>query len=466
MEIVVLSIMVLPLLLNIFLQKDWYICLLFAFYAVFPDTFAVELSSSLPLITVARILILLNLFITIYKGKMKRINVLPMCYRWYFAATIFIMLLNIYQGKGQIVGIINIIADQVLLLVLIVGAIDTVQKFYKYIDYMIYGFTLSAVVGIIQTALKTDLSKPIHLITSRQEMGLEYRMGLMRACGLSTSAIRFACECTLMIFITLFLYEKKRGNKYLVFMVIFIITLLCTMSRSSWIALFIVLIARVVLRYRTFAKYYMRFLPFIAAVGVVTVIFFPGVVQIVIEPLKTIINSLGANAKVASDFGTNSDAMVQSRTFQWSALQYMRIHGDLLLGYGYNAYPRGMIHFYYPGYKAWDTARAIDVGFVSLICERGLLGGFIYMILLVSLFMICYKRKNFLFYDFMCFILVMYFLQNVMSSCLDNRVFMLLIGLMCSLIYLEKSKVIYEKEGALLNGNQHRYFDCCGKLQP
>lgn len=464
MEMIVLSIMVLPLLLNIFLQADWYICLLFAFYAVFPDTFAIELSSSLPLVTTARILILINLFMAIYRGKLKKITVLPMCYRWYFIATIFILLLNIRQGKGQIAGIINIIVDQVILLILVIGAVDSEHKFYRYIDYMVYGFTFSAVVGIIQTALKIDLSKPVHLITNRQEMGLEYRMGLMRACGLSTSAIRFACECTIMIFITMFLYEKKHGNKYLIFMVIFTITLLCTMSRSSWVALAIVFIARVILRYRTIVKYYVRFLPFIAATGVVVVLLFPGTAKIVIEPLKTVINSLGANVKVSSDFGINSDAMVQSRTFQWSAVHYMWIHGGFLLGYGYNAYPRGMIRFYYPGYKAWDTARALDVGFVSLICERGLLGEIFYMMLLVGLFLICYKRKKDSFFDFMCFILIMYFLQNVMTSCLDNRVFMLLAGLMCSMIHLEKRKVICIKEGALLNGKQYRYFNCCSKL--
>ena len=432
-----------PLLVNVFRQKDWYICLLFAMYPILPNTFAISIASYLPLFTAGRFIIILNILFYLNNNGLKVIFNLPRYFYLYFITTISILVIDLYQSMSGIGGVINILLEQVILLLIIVKAINTEKDFYRYIDYLIYGFAVSAFVGILQTIAQIDLSTPLHIVTDRQEMGLNLRMGFMRACGLSTSAIAFACENAIMILLTMFLYEKKRNVKYIFFMGLFCITMLCTMSRSSWVAIGIILLIMLIVRFRTIVIEYFKFLPFVFFVGLVAVLLYPKIISAIIEPIKTILNFLGAEYKVVSTFGDNSSNMAQSRLFQWSALQYMIDNGKILFGYGYNAYVRGAIHFYFSGYNSWDVAQAVDVGFVTLICERGIIGFIIYLVLLIKIFFTCWARKGkaMSFYRIMCYIIVLYILENIFSSCIDNNIFIILLGLFCSIYKINNKKL-------------------------
>lgn len=464
-------------------KKKWYLYLFFAFIAVLPEQFSVRLHDSLPLISATRILILLVMGFWLYdKWKTKNFH-FPKSLLLFLAVNLIVSFVNLRYGFGELNRIFLFIFERVLVVIMIADMIRDREEFNRCIDFAIMGCTALAVIGIIQTVFNYDISSVLHLTKTITSIQLNKRMGLVRAFG-TYNAISFGCYCSFMALLILYrLYNTKSIWHSLAFAFNFV-ALICTFTRSAWLCLagivfLILLVYRMELLRRLWSGLVM-----ILALLVLLCCFQPKLFSAFVETGKSSINTvLGVlpeevvslfvpdqnnmhpshnNSEPSStedstipdetepvspdanrpgftldkDFGMNANDPTYSRTAQWTAVQYMAQEGDLLFGYGYNALPRGMIHFFFDRWAAkWQPTTFLDVGFVALIAEGGLVGALSYLGLLGYLFVYAFRKKSPFkerkmdFYWLAFFMIPLYLLLNYLASFLFAHIVWIFIGL-------------------------------------
>ena len=111
----------------------------------------------------------------------------------------------------------------------------------------------------------------------------------------------------------------------------------------------------------------------------------------------------------------------------------MSKEGKLAFGYGHNAYTSGKMHYYSMYQNKWVPAHAVDVGFVALFAESGLLGFLSLMGLLGYMVFISLRRRvkgsGFDLYLLTLFIIVQYLILNIASAFLNEAIIWLFIAL-------------------------------------
>lgn len=451
MKIIILLILFIPIVFKALREKDWYVCLFFAFYIVLPDTFAIEISRSFPLLTGSRVLILINLFFLLYKDNWKVRVIWPKYLLHYYTIIFCIITLNLLKYVGGVADIFNLFFEQIIVVWIIYRNVVSNERLKKYLNYLLMGFSANCVIGTMQTILGFDVSTALNLVEARRESGLALRMGLNRASGTTGSAIIFASECAFMFLVSLYLYENSGKKIYIFACALNIGTMLCTLSRSSMLSLFIVISLMALLGFKKFVHQYLRYVLCGGILLGVACCFSPKLLSTFIEPAKSILNIFGANFVLSESFGHNANNPANSRLFQWSALEYMALNGNLLLGYGYKAYTRGLIHFqyvYYGGQHVWDVAQALDVGFVRIAAERGIIGLSAHLCLLCKIIIICirkrkydYNRKKLSYYHFMVSVVVLYILNNVLTAYADTNLIWIFFG-----IFFAYDNLVMKKE--------------------
>lgn len=442
MKIILVLVIFIPIIYLALKQNKWYLYLSIALLGILPDTFAIELSEQLPLITGNR-MILLVLFLIWLKKKPKGIT-LPYLVIPYFVINILISLINLRYGAGELNKIFIMVFEQFLLILIIKDLISDKREFYTCIDFLIMGCMVNCVIGIFQTVFSYDIATVFNLVAERTSSGLTDRMGIVRAAG-TTNAIIFGCYLAFMSLFILYQYERTSKKIYLAALIIDLLTLVCTMSRSSWLALAAVVLLMIVVRKRYFFSKFWKYIPIvligIAAVAAVK----PDAFDIIIEVGKSTLNSFGANLELSSEFGLNGSNGAYSRTVQWTAVQYMFENGGFWFGFGYNAFIRNMLHFFYQQFGRWTVAQTMDVGFVAVFGETGMFGFINYLCMLSGIMIYSFRRrgqrKSFNFYKTSVYAVVLYVLLNVASAFVAANAFWLFIALFFAYQKLENNSV-------------------------
>jgi hypothetical protein len=419
-KLIVISLLIIPIIFNAVKYDKWYIYILFAFYTILPDTFAIEISTSLPLITGKRILIIIVSVIWFYNMKFRKRSHIPKELLIYTIVALGISLFNLRINFGEFNNIFIIIFEQFLLVMTVKSIISEEEEVYRCLEFLIYGSGVLAVISILQTVLKIDLTTVLAISEDRVAEVITDRMNAVRAFGV-TNAIKNGCYCAFMCMITMFMYEKKKQIRYIFFLVMNIIALVCTMTRSAILALGITVVIMIVIRNRAFLKIYFKYL--IAAVVLVigVLIVKPSIFEGITEVIKSILNVLGFDYELSSDFGFNADNASYSRMVQWSAVYYMIKEGFAVCGYGYNAFIRGCLYYYFKQFGCWTRAGALDTGFVGIAVEGGLLGLINNIMLWVSISFYSFryrdkKSRESDIYKLTIYMTIMYFIINMASA--------------------------------------------------
>lgn len=420
LKLVVISALIIPIIFKAMKYDKWYIYILFALYTILPDTFAIEISSSLPLITGKRVLIIIVCIIWLYNIKYRKRSHIPKELLIYTVVAVGISLFNLRISFGELNNIFIVIFEQFLLVLAVKSIISEEEEVYRCLEFLIYGSVVLAIISILQTVLKIDLSTALAISEDRVVETITDRMNTIRAFGV-TNAIKNGCYCAFMCLITMFMYEKKKQIKYIFFLVMNVIALVCTMTRSAILALGITIVIMIVIRNRAFFKMYYKYL--IAAVALIVGLFIvkPSIFSGITEVIKSILNVLGFDYELSSDFGFNANNASYSRMVQWSAVYYMIREGFALCGYGYNAFLRGRLYYHFRQFGKWTKADALDTGFVGIAVESGLLG-LINNIMLwsgVSFYAFRHRDKKDRetdIYKLTIYITIMYFIINIASA--------------------------------------------------
>ena len=166
-KIIVLACLVSPIIYAACKQKKWYLYVFCAFYTILPDTFAIEISSSFPLITFKRIMIIFICVLWIYNYKFIRRICIPKELFMFIAVNVIVSAVNLRFGFGELNNIFIVVFEQFLLIMALKGLIVDKEELYRCIDFLIYGSTVLAVISILQTTVGYDLSTAFATVDAR-----------------------------------------------------------------------------------------------------------------------------------------------------------------------------------------------------------------------------------------------------------------------------------------------------------
>lgn len=465
MKLIFLCALFAPIIYLAFRQKKWYLYLLFSFITVLPEQFSIKFHDSIPLLSGTRILILILLGFWLYdKWKIRKFQ-FPKSLILFFCISLIVSLVNLRYGTQEIKRIFLLIFERVLLVIVMVDMIHDREEFHQCIDFSIMGCAALAVMGILQTIFDYDISSVLHLTETFTSIQLAKRMGLVRAFG-TYNAISFGCYCTFMSLLILYRLYKTRSIWHTAAFVLNFIALICTFTRSAWLCLAgiagLVFLTRPLKTLRCLWPSLVLIAVLCLGFSLIQPKFGTALTETAKSSLNTVIQALpdewflnGSTAdpdstdpsdsttdpdrptfELSEDFGANANNPTYSRTAQWTAVEYMAQEGQLLFGYGYNALPRGKIHFFFDIWAAeWQPTGFLDVGFVALLTESGLIGTLAYMGLLAYMLVYAFMRRESLkkqtldFYWVAIFIIPLYLLLNYLASFPHAHVVWIFIGL-------------------------------------
>ena len=438
MEIIIASILFLPVVVKCLLQKKWYLYLFVSFYAILPDTFAFEISKNLPLITVKRLIILMMLIVWLYKKEGMLSTKYIKIFNMYILAQLFISIINLRYGFGEINRIFILVFERFFPLVMVRDFIEDEEEFERWFDYMIIASMILAAIGIMQTLVGIDVSVAFNLVDERVDSTLSDRMGMVRAKGLF-NAIQYGCYCSFIIFIGFYKIINTKQNRYVFCLIINVIALLLSMSRSSIVALGIVFLIFLVNTRKKLLAPIIKYIPIIIAGVIVLLTVNKNILYVVTNVWNSMLKTIGFEVSVASIFGDNADGFI-SRFMLFSAIPYMFNNTSAIFGLGYDAFVARRIYYYYPMFSKWDIANTLDVGLVAEFAIAGLVGMIATIIFFGGIFIEASNNKSSKLFDynkFIKYIIGLYLVLNIFSSCMASNIFWILI-----MMYYSNKKIM------------------------
>ena len=454
-------------------QKKWYICLLAAFAELIPEQFAFELHDKLPLISGIRVLVLVVLAFWLYdKWKTKKFS-LPKSILIYIGVNLLISLVNLRWGGGEIKRIFLFIFERGLLVIALADMIKTREEFESTIDFMLLGSVILALIAMAQTVFKYDILSVLH-VTDRFSVQLTDRMGLIRAFG-ATNAIAYGCYCAFISLLAVYKLRTSGKQYYGIALALNFVAMLCTMSRSAWLCFAFISFCILVFQGKYLFK---KLLPsFGIAVSFILVLCLcqPILGRALTETAKSTANTVlsavlpegtfrfeesseslfppeeDENAPdigfdISDEFGLNKTGASYSRLVEWTSVSYMLEEGEGIFGYGYNAFLRGKLHYFYKQFGFWTVAKTLDVGLLNVATESGILGLCTFLAFLGYLFYRAFqgrgKQETFNFLNIVLYMIPLYLLINFMAAYLYATTVWLFIGLFYAYRKLDTHKLL------------------------
>ena len=360
-------------------SNSFSIFLFFSLYLILPSYFAIELSPSLPLITVSRIVLLIcffNIVRTDY-GKMK-IPYFTWNIKWYFILIFLVNVLHIYDtGVTAINQCIVIFIEQFLVFWIIIYLIDNRYKFYLALEILLGSSAVVAIISIIGFIFNTNffyLLKTVNRVMTQAGItDIGYRNGLLRIEAGFGHPVYYAMYCSIMIFIALHMFNHNRGKnrgKNFIYLFLNIVALLLTNSRGAILAVFVTFFISFFINGQKERRKYLKVILFIILIAIIILIFSENIRLYVISIIQSLYVYFGFSSNISANFGANTsffnDRLMQFTGIIWTFKQAPWI------GFGANANGQGLIKYYYSG--VWYTANSFDVGYVEIICSYGSMG--------------------------------------------------------------------------------------------
>lgn len=414
MKGLILFILILPIIYYASKYKKYYLYLVFAFYGVLPDTFAIEISTNLPLLTVKRMMILILVMGLFYKKHKTLKFALPKVIILYFLVNIAVSIINFRYGTSEINKIFILLFEELLFFISVIESIKNREELNRCFDFMIAGAVVESIIGITQTVFQYDISTVLDIVNTRGEQtdsSLLVRMGVSRAGG-TMGAIQLGSYCAILILVTMYRYECTKHKKYICALFLEFCVMFCSMSRSSIgplvLVVFFIILKNIKKYLHLYGKYLIGMIAIVCGICVINV----NILSAIFELLKSMINTLGGTLQISKEFGANVEGF-SSRFVQWTAILYMFINGGFIFGLGYNAYMRRMLYYFFPQFKSWVVAPALDVGLISIFSETGIIGFISWLILTGYILYVSQHKKNDILYKFFYYIMILYIILNI-----------------------------------------------------
>lgn len=418
LKFAILTVMFLPIFYKASREKKGYLYIFFGLYGILPDACAIEISSSLPLITVDRILIFVLFVAVMYKKRGALKLSLSREFYIYVVVNIIVSIINLRYGAGELNQLFIYVYEQLLVVILLYNCIDDEVEFEKCIDYLIAGGTILAIMAILQFLLRFDLSSALMWADPRAFVRIEDRMGHMRACA-TFNALSYGCYSAFLSIIIVYRYMKTKKKQFVIALALDLLALMCTLSRSAILSLGIVVVFMVFTTRGRMIRNFYRYIILALIIVCIAIIVFPTAFDVFQQVFLSIMNTLGANYELSSEFGTNATNGTYSRLRQWSSVLYMFRDNNLLFGYGYNGFVNGAVKYFNFREGYWHVAKELDVGFVAFLINGGMVGLVSYFVFLIRPYFKIKKyvsKRKWNFGNMYAYMAILFVLLEIMTS--------------------------------------------------
>lgn len=457
-------------------QKKWYLYLLMAFTAVLPEQFSISLHDKLPLITASRILIIISAAFWLFQRIKERNFKLPVALTVFLGINLAIAVFHLFWDFDEVNRIFLFVMERGLVVAILVDMISSREEFDRCVDFMILGSVSLAVMAICQTVFDYDIASVLQLRETVTSAMVADRMGLVRAYA-TKNAITYGAYCAFMVLPIYYRMQGTGKQRYSFAFALNFVALFATFTRSAWLCVIgvggLVFLTQPVKMLKTLWTGIVMVLVLCIAFSFIQPKFGSALSETAKSTVNTVLRVLPPewfhtkpNQSLPSDttleptepeipgfdlsdeFGANANNPTYSRLFQWSAVKYMAQEGHLLLGHGYNAFLQGQIYFTHKNWgNDYRVAPVLDVGFVSIIAESGLVGLLTYLGMLGYMVIQSLRKMRkgtFDFYKVMLFSIVMYLLLNFLSAFINVALAWLMFGLFYAYEALDQKGVLEE----------------------
>ena len=381
-------------------KLNFLVFLFFALYIILPSYFAIEISSNLPLITGSRILLIL--LVTYYAVKEKgKINLrifqnkkMGKSMKKYFIIMIIVNIYFIGKTTEAIKEILTIILEEFIVIWIITKFITTKEKFIKSLEVLAISSSVVAIISIIGSLLGENLFYKLNTVSRTMLMASYSRLGFVRAEAGFGHPVYYGTYNVVMISIIMYLIENTQNEKswkYMLCLGLDILALIFANSRGSILVLGVMLIYMLTYKNVKNLKKYFCFV-LIALIGVIFLfIVKPEMMNFFKNIYVSLINVFSSDATQLDNYGRNSSGL-ESRTMQISEITWTLMHNPLM-GFGPAAHTRGLIK-YINRHGNWQVIETLDVGYIAIFCQFGIIGTIGTFILYKSICGIIFDKKH------------------------------------------------------------------------
>lgn len=358
------------------------IFIFFFFYLIMPEYFALEISSSLPLLTVSRILILLIVCFALYQnhGRFK-IQMKDRVLNLYVLIMLVINgfhLIDCFSDSAK--TIFSLLLEQWLVVALVVNVLNTRDKIEKAINAMVWASFVVGILGILEVFTGRNMFYYLTTTSRTMMQASFFRLGLLRAEGPFGHPVYFGTYCVCILPFSLYLYESRRKKIYLLIAFINMAATFCSGSRGQIMVLALVLLYVFFNKKSSIKRKYLTVIALLIPIGIILILIVPSLRELFVNTMKSLMSSLGFKFDL-ENYGSNVSGW-KSRIWQLSGVVHLIKNNALLLGLGAACHIRGLVQYLWDG--VWRTINTFDVGYIGIIMQYGIFGLIAYMRLLVS----------------------------------------------------------------------------------
>lgn len=399
MFLIIFSIILLITNIYCFINKK-YLYLFIPCMLFLPEYYGIEISESLPIISVTRIMFVI-LYLYVFLNKKISISYrhirqnLPKRTRFLLGYFIFRIISNLYYlaTYGQAAKtIFSLIFEEFGLVLAFYLLQPKEEDINNIIKSVVYSAAFLFVVGIFESY---SYLRPFDsLYTVNREMLNDHyvRLGLLRATTTLGLPVFYGNMCILILPLVLYLYTLSNEKKYLAIIVLNFFATMHSGSRASILFFIAIIVLYFVIHY--FLKINIRLLYKNVAIIVGSIIFIMFTLSSTNQyskyyyegTTKSILNEFGFSFNIEEDapdgvegFGDNKHG-VTSRTFQFTGIRYA-FGKNPYFGLGTGALSNGDV--YYNGWGVWVPYYTYDMGIVEVLIAEGLIGFLGYLCLFI-----------------------------------------------------------------------------------
>ena len=431
-------------------------CMLFL-----PEYYGLEVSRSLPILTVTRMMFLV-FYVYVFINKRRNLSSilkdfnLKKCSKpalfviGYFVLRLIPNICYITTTGQALKTIFNIIFEEALLLIALYLLDLSGEEILALIKVVVYVSTVFFVLGIFESFTFIKIFDQLYTVSRTMLNEYYVRLGMLRATTSLALPILYGNMCLFMFPFIAFLYEKTRQKRYLLIAFLNVVALIHSGCRADlffyifilfiYIVFVVITKARKLLCLKNTAIVFAAVMLFIVTLSVSSSsyrYFYTGTV-------KSVLNEVGFDFDLSEDapegsggYGGNDNYGSGSRIAHFTGILYT-LRTSPVIGLGSRAATRGEIQYYSAGF--WHPSYICDVGYVEIFGDEGIIGFLGYACLFIALILASIKPSIQQFYEthsnYKLFIVITYLLG--MLSTANMYAFLMVIAFF-SLCYNEEN---------------------------
>ncbi len=382
-------------------------CILFL-----PEYYALEISSTLPLITASRIMFVV-FYVYAFLNRRRnisfkniRLKELPKSYLLlpcYFVLRLISNLVYAPTIRQALNTFLEIVFEQLLLLICFYLLAPTKEEIHTLIKVVVNTAFVFFVIGIFESITSIRPFDVLYTVERNMMNSTFIRLGLMRSTTTLGLPNFYSNMCLYVTPLILYLYEKTMQKRYLVYMVFDILAIIHAGSRSTILFFAFLLLIYFVYSLRSsrrilFIKNSAAIVAALAIIMVVLSLTSPLVKNYYLGTVKGVLNEVGFNFEMEKEdhdgvagYGENIGYGSGSRLAQFTGMYYT-LRTNPVFGLGARSNDRKVIRYYSEDH--WHPSNTFDVGFVEIFCNEGFVGFTGYIMLLIWLFLLLLKGRK------------------------------------------------------------------------